>query len=70
MEIYRIQEYHLPVYHAICIYVENYFVTVQYVISRKVFLHYYAKIRGSIGAKSHTYVICVHREAGNYEGTE
>ena len=45
-------------------------VTVQYVISRKVFLHYYAKIRGSIGAKSHTYAICVHREAGNYEGTE
>ena len=46
------------------------FVTVQYAISRKVFLHYNAKILGSIGAKSHTYAICVHREACNYEGTE
>ena len=36
----------------------------------QVFLHNNAKIRCPIGAKSHIYAICVHREAGNYEGTE
>ena len=45
-------------------------VTVKYVISRKVFLHYNAKIRGSIGAKSHIYAIRVYREACNYEAIE